>query len=31
MLAYDKAKDSVIRGFDVRQVDEKWWSCDNVI
>jgi hypothetical protein len=31
MLAYDKAKDSVIRGFDVRQVDEKWSSCDNVI
>jgi AAA domain-containing protein len=26
MLAYDKAKDNVLRGFEIRKVDEKWWS-----
>jgi hypothetical protein len=26
MLAYDKGKDNVLRGFEVRKVDEKWWS-----
>ena len=26
MLSYDKAKDNVLRGFEVRRVDEKWWS-----
>lgn len=26
MLSYEKAKDNVLRGFDVRRVDEKWWS-----
>jgi hypothetical protein len=26
MLSYDKAKDNVLRGFEVRRVDDKWWS-----
>jgi hypothetical protein len=26
MLPYDKAKDNVLRGFEVRLVNEKWWS-----
>jgi hypothetical protein len=26
MLSYEKAKDNVLRGFEVRQADEKWWS-----
>jgi hypothetical protein len=26
MLSYEKAKDNVLRGFEVRRVDEKWWS-----
>ena len=26
MLSYEKAKDNVLRGFEVRLVDEKWWS-----
>jgi hypothetical protein len=26
MLSYEIAKDSVLRGFEVRRVDEKWWS-----
>jgi hypothetical protein len=25
MVGYDKAQTAVRRGFDVRQVDEKWW------
>jgi hypothetical protein len=26
MVPYEKAKDNVLRGFEVRRVDEKWWS-----
>jgi AAA domain len=26
MLAHNKAKDNVLRGFEIRKVDEKWWS-----
>jgi hypothetical protein len=26
MLSYDIARDNVLRGFEVRRVDEKWWS-----